>query len=660
MESSATQLTPGDVREEARRSPAVTARAVFIAFALIALIAVASAYVEMVTGVGYVFAAGVPPRAPMAALFLLLAVNTWLARRWARGLSRREMLVIFCLTTIGAPLMSHGILFWMLACSTGQYYFVRSAPHWEAAVLPYVPSWFTPTDYAVVEGFFLGQSSVPWAAWLTPVAAWGSFFIALFLANLCIALLLQRQWIRHERLSFPIATIPLEFVRGDDERGPIARLPGGWPFWIGFAISAYLNIQQLIPRLFPAFPSFSTWRVLIPWQRVGPLSGIGDIWLILTATHIAIAYLIPKELSFSVWFFWIVRLALTVGAIAAGATPQKPEDFSSSAFPAPYYQGGGSMLAIAALLFWAVGSQIRQARRRGPANQSVARPEIIAYLGPLVGLLLCVTYMLWFFAAAGSRLVVGLPLVVSILVYNVIYTRLRAENGMSFMGLPLSMSDMLTRTLGSALYRPSEIVTILAARWTYLVGWGESAEVITGATFDSYKIADSARLPRRRLTVAMVGAFLFCLAIGIPLVLAIYYRYGLVNMHNVEGNWFHGQVRNTGEYAFELISNPSKPDNDALLALGAGAAVTLFLNAMRLRFWWWPFHPIGYLAANAWGTQWWYMPFFVGWLAKTLVVRYGGLRLYQRTVPIAVGAIIGDLTVDNLWPVAEWLARMYL
>jgi hypothetical protein len=36
------------------------------------------------------------------------------------------------------------------------------------------------------------------------------------------------------------------------------------------------------------------------------------------------------------------------------------------------------------------------------------------------------------------------------------------------------------------------------------------------------------------------------------------------------------------------------------------------------------------------------------------------LRLYQRTVPIAVGAIIGDLTVDNLWPVAEWLARMYL
>ncbi|MFB3879639.1 MAG: DUF6785 family protein [Armatimonadota bacterium] len=660
MDSPSSPSTSSDAGTGDRRSPAVTFRALLIAFALIALIAVASAYVEMVTSVGYVFAAGVPPRAPMAALFLLLALNTWYARSGGRGLSRREMLVVFCVTTIGAPLMSHGILFWMLACSTGQYYFVRSAPHWESAVLPYIPSWFTPTDYATVEGFFLGRSSVPWGAWITPAAAWGSFFIALFLANLCIVTLLQRQWIRHERLSFPIATIPLEFMRGDDERGPVARLPGGWPFWLGFGIAAYLNVQQLIPRLFPAFPSFSTWRVLIPWQRVGPLAGLGDIWLILTTTHIAIAYLIPKELSFSVWFFWVVRLALTIAAIAAGATPQKPEDFYGSAFPAPCYQGGGSMLAIAALLFWAIGSQLRQARRPALRGDAFPRQEMLIALLPLIGLLTSSAYMLWFFAMAGSRPAVGLALLIGIFIYNIVYTRLRAENGMSFMGLPLSVNDMLTRTVGSSFYRPSEIVTILAARWTYHVGWGEDAEVITGATFDSYKIADSAGLPRRRLALAMVAAFVFALAIGVPLALAVYYRYGLVNMHNWEGNWFHAQVRNSGEYAFELITNPAKPDNDALLALGAGAAFTFLLNAMRLRFWWWPFHPIGYLAANAWGTQWWYMPFFVGWLAKTLVVRYGGLRLYQRTIPIAVGAIIGDLAVDNLWPVAEWLARMYL
>jgi hypothetical protein len=31
------------------------------------------------------------------------------------------------------------------------------------------------------------------------------------------------------------------------------------------------------------------------------------------------------------------------------------------------------------------------------------------------------------------------------------------------------------------------------------------------------------------------------------------------------------------------------------------------------------------------------------------VARYGGLRLYRRTVPLAVGAIAGDLLNEVLW-----------
>ncbi len=45
------------------------------------------------------------------------------------------------------------------------------------------------------------------------------------------------------------------------------------------------------------------------------------------------------------------------------------------------------------------------------------------------------------------------------------------------------------------------------------------------------------------------------------------------------------------------------------------------------------------------------MPFVVGWLAKTLVVRYGGLRLYRQTVPLAIGFIAGDLLNEILWAI---------
>jgi hypothetical protein len=86
-------------------------------------------------------------------------------------------------------------------------------PQWAPAFLPLVPGWFSPTDPAAVDGFFQGRTTVPWSAWWTTLGAWGGFFLALFLANLFLVLLLKRQWISNERLTFPVAQIPLEAVR---------------------------------------------------------------------------------------------------------------------------------------------------------------------------------------------------------------------------------------------------------------------------------------------------------------------------------------------------------------------------------------------------------------------------------------------------------------
>ncbi len=92
-------------------------------------------------------------------------------------------------------------------------------------------------------------------------------------------------------------------------------------------------------------------------------------------------------------------------------------------------------------------------------------------------------------------------------------------------------------------------------------------------------------------------------------------------------------MRNAGPQMHEAMSDPTHFSLPEILALGAGTAVTFLLAELRLRFWWWPLHPVGYLAANVWGSQWWCMPLFIGWLLKSLTIRYGGLRLYQRTIP---------------------------
>jgi hypothetical protein len=133
------------------------------------------------------------------------------------------------------------------------------------------------------------------------------------------------------------------------------------------------------------------------------------------------------------------------------------------------------------------------------------------------------------------------------------------------------------------------------------------------------------------------------------------YHYGWFGFGFTRSGWLTNVGGYGGGQIAGYLTDPryAAADVNGLLGLLGGGAAVLFLGLMRLRFWWWPFHPIGYLAANTWGLQLWAMPFFVGWLAKTLIIRYAGLPLYRRTIPLAAGLIVGDLLNGGLWGVVR-------
>jgi hypothetical protein len=363
----------------------------------------------------------------------------------------------------------------------------------------------------------------------------------------------------------------------------------------------------------------------------------------------------PKELTFSMWFFWFIRVACTMGAIAAGATPRKPEEWGDSSFPAPYYQGGGAMLVLGLLVLWASRQQIIHSLRAALAGSRDAK-DALPYRWVLLGLFICAGYLVLFCCWAGMRLSVALVLVGLILAAHLVWARLRAENGMAFIEFPLTVDNFMLKPFGTGFYRPAEIITVLATRWSYAPGWGESCEVITGSSMDALKISDSARIRQRSLALAIAGVFAFALALGMFVELSGTYHYGYYRLVPLPG-WQELYTRRSGADIYDAITNPSKPDYAGIAALVAGMAVTLGLAQMRLRFWWWPLHPVGYLAANVWGAQWWWSPLFIGWLLKSLTVRYGGLRLYQRMVPAAIGVIVADSTCVMLASVVESLVR---
>jgi hypothetical protein len=153
----------------------------------------------------------------------------------------------------------------------------------------------------------------------------------------------------------------------------------------------------------------------------------------------------------------------------------------------------------------------------------------------------------------------------------------------------------------------------------------------------------------------MVAGFLLALAGGVWVFMQGVYHYGWFGLQASHSGWLGPQTINDGGRIVAFLTDESqrKTDVNGLIAMLAGAAVVLLLAVLRLKFWWWPFHPVGYIAANTWGSHWWYLPFLIGWAAKTLVIRYGGLRLYRATVPLAIGLIVGDLVNGGVWAVVK-------
>lgn len=656
MAEGGTHAVGGSTVEPAGRTGArgVSWRAVVTAAIVLLLLTPVAFYVEILWYRLPDVVSGVPASAPIVVLLLLTALMTLSPLRRS-GLTRSELLTVYSLVLLGGTVISHGLFPIALSRNIAFYYIARANPHWEGLFLGAIPAWFAPGDFAAVDAYFQGGSAVPWSAWWIPLLALWAVIILLFTCTLSLVLIFRRQWISHERLSFPLAQVPLLMV-GDPGGGSsrAGSLPVSYAFWLGALISLCVSFTNSLSQRVPSVPAIPLGPLtLVQWQRVGPWAGMGAVEIVLWPWMIAIAYLVPRELAFSVWFFWLVRLSLHMIAVLNGATPQLPSEWYGPEFPAPYFQGGGAAFALLLFPLWTSRRHVLQVLRAafsGPPRDDAEEPlgyrwAVLAFVASFAGLV----YFCWL---AGCRVSVGLMLMGILVGYFLLMARLRAEAGLGFLCYPIEVQELLMGTVGAGVFRRAELVTIASLHWSFQSGTGLSFEALPGTAIESFKVADAGRLSARRLLAAFVAVFLLALLASTYLTMTMMYEHGFMGMRRALAYTnFSWQTLNAGSRVANWLSGPGGYDLGGILAFLAGGGVVLFLGAMRLRFWWWPFHPLGYIAANSWGAQWHYLPFFIGWALKSLAIRYGGLRLYRATMPAAIGLIVGDMVNTGVWTV---------
>ena len=77
--------------------------------------------------------------------------------------------------------------------------------------------------------------------------------------------------------------------------------------------------------------------------------------------------------------------------------------------------------------------------------------------------------------------------------------------------------------------------------------------------------------------------------------------------------------------------------------------MVLLLAAMRMRFLWWPFHPLGYPVSIGFGGRMLWLCMLISSTTKWVVFRTGGWKSYRRLVPFFLGLTLGDFTMASIW-----------
>ncbi len=54
-------------------------------------------------------------------------------------------------------------------------------------------------------------------------------------------------------------------------------------------------------------------------------------------------------------------------------------------------------------------------------------------------------------------------------------------------------------------------------------------------------------------------------------------------------------------------------------------------------------------------AQW--TPFFIAWLCKVMILRYGGPRLYRSALPFFLGLVVGDFINGGLYTFLGFFLR---
>lgn len=624
----------------------LTARAAIIGSVLVVFICIWSQYAELVIH-GTQISLTYPPIGAFLVFGAFIVLFQWplYALRRQLALTTAELVIIWSMLSLAIGVASIDFAQKMPPMIAGVFYYASDQNHYQDLFVPHVAPWLAPTDPEVIRGMYEGTAAgVPWKAWLGPLAGWSAFFVLAYWVMLCGVALFQRQWVDHERLLFPLVVVPLQIM---DQPAPgrvlnrFLRNPLVWAgVFLGAAPHLYTGLHDYFSKV-PQADIFLWGKLMSEGTLSKPWTPFNGLRIALLPLIIGLSFLLTREISFSLWFFYLLGKLEAVAGVALGIDAVRTVTGADS-FPFPGLQTAGAYIGLAAVSIW-VARRGLAAALRGDSSRAKLRsgmPTKLAVYGGGVGF---VGLVIWCIAA-GMPLGPALVMLVMSFVYLLAMTRLVAEAGMPWCAEPEFRGHHMVMSLfpSGSLRLPQIVATGM------MLTFSHDLRVAPMPRFmQSFKMTSVSGTRNRDLLYALGLTMLIALPVSLWALLKDAYAYGGVSINTYR---FVSLAQAPGRF-MESATNTNHPTVDfaSLAVIAYGAAKLLVLNALRTHYLWWPLHPVGYAMSSVTYLHREWFSVLVGWVVQTVVIRYGGHKGYQSARPLFLGLILGAMVAGGFW-----------
>lgn len=616
---------------------------------------------------------------PVAVFMLILlggcALGVLRLFGWKDRVKPSELAVAVMLMMVSCSIPVSGLMETFTPALVMPMHYNKQLVGWKKhQILKYAPPSMLPADgkwdKEVMDGFLTGLgtpkhpisiSRVPWGKWQRSLITWMPLVVLSAIAMTCMGLIVHRQWADRERLRYPIAEVGTSLLSGKVP-GQQTLLYKNRFFWLGLLVVLVIhlingyyqwnNSSIQIPRTFTFAGITEKWPIINKAQW-GPSIASPTIYY----TAVAFSFFLATDVGLSLGISHLAYVPIAVSLVTIGIDLRS--DYMAGGVDA--WQRFGGFMAFGLILLY-VGRNyywhlIKRAltftRQEGVADYEAWAARILVLV--LVGMVL----MIW---QLGLNLPMTIMVVAMIMVTFVTTARISVETGLFFIQPRWQALGILLGLFGYFALGPEAIVIV---GLLCIVLSFDPSQSLMPYLVNAVKICDNLRVKTSRVGLSAGAGYIIFLAIAVVVTIWANYNWGL-NQHpfftkSVPQMTFQaadravGQLEPAGQLedsenlsAWGRLANMN-PDRRFLWGAGIGFLLVLGFSAMRLRFTWWPLHPVIFLIWGTWPSVRLGQSFLIGWAIKVLITRLGGNSAYQATKPLMIGVIAGDLLGVGIW-----------